>query len=389
MSRSTPAWLIVAKREVLAKVTNRTFLVGTLVTLALIVGLLAAQALLSQRTKTYDLAVTQDGRAVATQVAEAASKKERTEVKVHVLADDRAAKAAVRDETADAWLHSDGDGWVLTGRSEVPGPLLSLTRDVVRSQALSANAAAAGTTVSAIEKGSALETRQLIGDPDRSMLNDLLTLAMAFLFYVAVLMFGITLANSVVEEKQSRIVEIIVSAIPVRHLLAGKVLGNSLIALVQITLYVVVGLVGLSFTDLGRLLPAVTGPVLWFVLFFAVGFLAVACLYAVAGALASRTEDVQATSMPLTMLVMAIFFAGMFTSGQTQTVLSFVPPVSPVVMPARLLEGGVPLWQPLVSLALLLVFAALAVAAGERIYRRALLQTQGRVSLRQAWSTAE
>lgn len=389
MSRSTPAWLIVAKREVLAKVTNRTFLVGTLVTLALIVGLLAAQALLSQRTKTYDLAVTQDGRAVATQVAEAASKKERTEVKVHVLTDDRAAKAAVRDETADAWLHADGDGWVLTGRSEVPGPLLSLTRDVVRAQALTANAAAAGTTVSAIEKGSSLETRQLIGDPDRSMLNDLLTLAMAFLFYVAVLMFGITLANSVVEEKQSRIVEIIVSAIPVRHLLAGKVLGNSLIALVQITLYVVVGLVGLSFTDLGRLLPAVTGPVLWFVLFFAVGFLAVACLYAVAGALASRTEDVQATSMPLTMLVMAIFFAGMFTSGQTQTVLSFVPPVSPVVMPARLLEGGMPLWQPLVSLALLLVFAALAVAAGERIYRRALLQTQGRVSLRQAWSTAE
>lgn len=389
MSRSTPAWLIVAKREVLAKVTNRTFLVGTLVTLALIVGLLAAQALLSQRTKTFDLAVTQDGRALATKVVAAASKKERTEVKVHVLADDRAAKAAVRDETADAWLHADGDGWVLTGRSEVPGGLQSLTRDVVRAQALTANAEAAGTTVAAIEKGSALETRQLIGDPDRSMLNHLLTLAMAFLFYVAVLMFGITLANSVVEEKQSRIVEIIVSAIPVRHLLAGKVLGNSLIALVQITLYVVVGLVGLSFTDLGRLLPAVTGPVLWFVLFFAVGFLAVACLYAVAGALASRTEDVQATSMPLTMLVMAVFFAGMFSSGPTQTVLSFVPPVSPVVMPARLLDGGVPLWQPLVSLALLLVFAAVAVAVGERIYRRALLQTQGRVSLRQAWSIAE
>ncbi len=108
-----------------------------------------------------------------------------------------------------------------------------------------------------------------------------------------------------------------------------------------------------------------------------------------AGSLASRTEDLQATSTPLTMLMLVMFFGGLSLDGRGQVIASFVPPVSAVVMPKRILAGGVEWWEPLVALGLLAAFAAVTVWVGERLYRRALLQTGGRVSLRQAWSAAE
>ena len=389
MTHRTPPWAIVMRREILAKITDRTFLVGTLFTLLIIGGLIGAQAYLGERVKTYDVVVTADARSQADEVAaKAPGIDDKVRVTVRTVADEAAARTEV-DDGADAWLHHEDSGWVVTGRTEVPGPLEQVTSDVIRETTLATNAAAAGTTVAALERGATLKTTQLVGDADRSELNHAVGFAMAFLFYIAVLMFGVTLANSVVEEKQSRIVEIIASAIPVRQLLAGKVLGNSLIAFVQIVVYAAVGLIGLSFTSLGRLLPSVTGPVLWFVLFFAVGFVAIACLYAVAGALASRTEDVQSTSMPLTTLVMGIFFASAFLSGTAQTVGSFIPPLSAVMMPVRMLDGGVPWWQPVAALLGLLAFAAVAIWFGERVYRRALLQTQGRTSVRAAWRAAE
>jgi ABC-2 type transport system permease protein len=197
------------------------------------------------------------------------------------------------------------------------------------------------------------------------------------------------LASSVIEEKQSRIVEIIAAAIPLRHLLAGKVLGTTALALLQLLVYLVVGLVGLSFTSYRSYVPELSGPAVWFLAFFLAGFVALACLWAVAGSLASRTEDLQATSTPLTMLMLVMFFGGVSLDGRGQVIASFVPPVSAVVMPKRILAGGVGWWEPLLALGLLAGFALATVWIGERLYRRALLQTGGRVSLRQAWSAEE
>ena len=139
--------------------------------------------------------------------------------------------------------------------------------------------------------------------------------AFAFLFYVAALMFGITLASSVVEEKQTRIVEIIAGAIPLRQLLLGKIAGNAVLAVGQMAVYVGVGLVGLAFTDYSGLIAGVSGAVAWFLAFFLAGFVALSCLWAVAGALASRTEDLQSTQTPVTMLVVLMFFGGLFLDG--------------------------------------------------------------------------
>ena len=173
-----------------------------------------------------------------------------------------------------------------------------------------------------------------------------------FLFYFAALIFGMQLASSVIEEKQSRIVEIIAAAIPLRHLLAGKVLGNTALAMIQLLIYLAVGLVGLSFTPYKSFVPALSGPTAWFIGFFFAGFVALACLWAVAGSLASRTEDLQATSTPLTMLMLVMFFGGVSLDGRAQVIASFVPPVSAVVMPKRILAGGVEWWEPLLALGL-------------------------------------
>jgi ABC-2 type transport system permease protein len=310
-------------------------------------------------------------------------------VAVEQVPDDAAARAAVSNESADAWLHQRDGAWVLTTRSEPAGALEVVTGNVVRDVTLQANAESVGTSLDALQRGTSLSTAFLEGDAQQALLVRILGFAFAFLFYTSSLIFGITLANSVVEEKQSRVAEIIAARIPVRHLLAGKVVGNTVLAVAQLALYLAVGMIGLAFTDFSGLVAGVSGSVAWFLVFFLAGFVALSCLWAVAGSLASRTEDVQSTSAPLTILVMGVLFAGLLLEGAAQTVGSFVPPLSAVVMPIRLLGGSATWWEAVLALALLLVAAALTVAFGERVYRRSLLQTGGRVSLRRAWQAED
>jgi ABC-2 type transport system permease protein len=336
------------------------------------------------------LAATPDAAVMATAVADAApGVDENVEVTVVEVDDRAAAESALREDEVDAWLHPTDDGWQLTSESSEQGSLTDVVEEVVQQQVLADNAAEVGTTVESLQAGSTVTTAFLRGDAEKAGVAEAVGFVFVFLFYFAALVFGMQLASSVIEEKQSRIVEIIAAAIPVRHLLAGKVLGNTALAVIQLMVYLVVGLVGLSFTSYKSYVPALSGPTAWFIGFFLAGFIALACLWAVAGSLASRTEDLQATSTPLTMLMLVMFFGGLSLDGRAQVIASFVPPVSAVVMPKRILAGGVEWWEPLLALGLLAAFAAVTVWIGERLYRRALLQTGGRVSLRQAWSAAE
>ena len=384
------AWTLVARREVATKLVDRTFLVGTLLTLALIVGFVVVQAVLSDRATDYDLVATASAVPMADAVAaQATDLDDKVGVTVVRVPDDAAAETALREDEADAWLTIRDGSWVLVGRDDVPRDLEEVTATVVRDTMLAENASAAGTSVQSLTAGTVLTSDVLIGDAEQRDFAQAMGFALAFLFYLSSVVFGTTLANSVVEEKQSRIVEIIATKIPVRQLLAGKVLGNTALAVGQMALYAALGLVGLGFTSFGSFLPSVTGALGWFLVFFLVGFLLIACLWAVAGALASRTEDVQSTSTPVTLLLLAIFFGSTFLEGTAQTVLSYVPPASAVLMPQRIIEGDALWWEPVVALALLLVAAAAVVLGAERLYRRSLLQTQGRLSVRQAWSAPE
>ncbi len=385
-----PAWLLVTRREVVSRITDKSFLIGTVLMVTMLVGFIGFTAWQDEKTDEVTLGATPDSVAMATAVADGASEvDDKVDVTLVELDDEAAAEQALEEDEVDAWLHPVADGWELTSESSEQESLTAVVDAVVRQRVLAENAADAGTTVKELEAGSAVSTAFLRGDAERAAVAQAVGFVFVFLFYIAALIFGMQLASSVIEEKQSRIVEIIAAAIPLRHLLAGKVLGNTALAMIQLLIYLAVGLVGLSFTPYKSYVPALSGPTAWFVGFFLAGFIALACLWAVAGSLASRTEDLQATSTPLTMLMLAMFFGGVSLDGRGQVIASFVPPVSAVVMPKRILAGGVEWWEPLVALGLLAVFAAVTVWVGERLYRRALLQTGGRVSLRQAWSAAE
>ncbi|WP_374970723.1 ABC transporter permease [Terrabacter sp. BE26] len=384
-------WAVVAAREVVVRLTNRAFLVSTLITLLFIAGYGAFSVWQSGRTTTYTVAVTgADGTGLVERAATTAHRADdKVTVRATPAANEPAARALVDDGTADAWLHEGTAGWTLTSADDIDPALRTAVEEALRSTALERNATAAGTTVTALEKGTTLTTTRFDGETRDSGFVRGATFAFAILFFMAAMMFGQQIAASVVEEKQSRIVEIIATAIPLRQLLAGKVVGNSAIALAQVVVFSGVGLLAVSFTDSSTLLPSLSGAVVWFVLFFAVGFFALACLFAVAGALASRTEDLQSTTAPMTIVMMVVYIASFSLSGTALKIASFVPIASVVSMPGRILAGDAPWWEPALALVLMAGFSALTVAVGERIYRRSLLQTGGRVSWRQALHTGD
>lgn len=381
------AWRVVALREVMVKLTDKSFVISTLASVALITGLTVLQAFLASRTETYTVVATSSASTMLDAVRAGATTLDDTVVvEPRTVPDDAAARAAVLDGSADAWLARADDGWVLTTDSEPHQDLESIVQQVVSDTTVQENAARTGVSVADLERGSQVRAALLQGDVDHAMAGEVVGFAFAFLFYMASLVFGYTLAGSVIEEKQSRIVEIIATKIPTRQLLAGKVIGNTALAMSQLVLYLAVGLIAVSFTEFSSLIPSLTGPIVWFVAFFLAGFVMLACLWAVAGSLASRNEDLQSTSGPLTIVVLAVFFGGLLFEGSWQVVASFVPPFSCVVMPIRLVQQDVPWWQIGLSLAGLVVTAALTIRLGERLYRRSLLQTGGgRLSMRQAW----
>lgn len=390
--RKSP-WALVALRELQVRLSDRNFLIGTGATLLLIIAMFALQSfLLGGGAASYKVAVTDsDAGAVVSQAQEALRATDDEAVITTVdVADTAAAESALTEGDVDAALLPSGDGWEFVTDGEADSQLQGAVADAVRTTALAQNAEAAGTSLPELTAGTEVATRDISGGDEESRFVAFLAgFAMAFLFYMSAVMFGMAIANSVVEEKQSRIVEILAAAIPVRALLTGKVVGNTVLAFGQMALIGAVALVGLTFTDYDQYLSILTQGFLWYIPFFVLGFLALACIWAAAGAMASRTEDLQSTTMPLTMALVLVFIVGLSLDGAAKVIGSFVPVLSTILMPMRLLEGTAQWWEAVLALGLTAAFCFLTITIGTRLYRRSLLQTSGRVSLKAAWAGGE
>lgn len=227
-------------------------------------------------------------------------------------------------------------------------------------------------------------------DPSTTNAALRLFVAMGFgvVFLLSAQLFGTTIAQSIVEEKQTRVVELLISAIPVRALLAGKVLGNTILAMGQIAVLLAIAVVGLTVTGQGELLTGLGAPLAWFAVFFLFGFVLLAALFAAAGAMVSRQEDIGNTTAPLLMLIMAPYFLVIFFNDNpvVLTVMSYVPFSAPVGMPMRMFLGEAEWWEPLISLVILLVTCVGAILLGAKIYENSVLRMGGRVSIREALS---
>ncbi|MFJ4873972.1 ABC transporter permease [Streptomyces sp. NPDC088745] len=385
-TRSAAPWRIVAAREIQVKLTNRGFLVSTFVTLALIVGAIGLQLFLADSMGKITVAVVDQRSGQVAALGEKLARQSDQDVTLSVRQESSAdaVRETVRSGEAEAGLLYENGRWTLlgdTGQNDVAATWIGAA---VQQSALAANAQDAGTSVAALSKGAQLHHTVLSTDKAPEGAVKMTAYFFGFLFYLASVLLGSALATSVVEEKQNRIVELIASSVPLRALLVGKIVGSTLLALAQMTLFCAVGAVGLLATGETAILTDVVGGMGWFLVFYVVGIAVLACLYAAAGALATRSEDVQATTTPVNAITAVVFIVGIAASGGMREILSFIPLTSTVTMPARVLAGEVTWWEPAVALALSLAAAAAVVTLSSRVYRRALLQTDRKLSFGQA-----
>ncbi len=220
------------------------------------------------------------------------------------------------------------------------------------------------------------------------------------LLYTTIIAYGMWIAGGVVEEKSNRIMEIMINAATPTQLMAGKIIGIGGAALTQYLCVTVPGAIALA--SQGKIADALLGErrgvtsldlssltttaVVAFLGFFILGFLLYAALYAAAGSLVSRQEDVQQIAGPMTMLMLASFFAALFTLGKPDSllahVLSFVPFSAPLVMLTRILVGNPAPWEVALSVLILVASVVFSIGLAARIYRIGVLLYGTRPSLR-------
>lgn len=381
-TRSTSAWRIVAEREVRARFGERAFVWGFLVMLALSWGGLVALDHFGDRDITYDVGVVGAPSDVGSHLQGTLGDGYLVEAEAY---DDRAAaETAVTDGDLDVALISDGDAWTLVGSSEIDPPLESAVQSSVAGAAVARNAAVQDVDLEALNAGADVQVDLLDPEAEDVSQRKLVAFGLSLVFYLVATIFGMQIAQSVVTEKESRVVEILAAAIPTRALLWGKIAGNTLLALCQVVILVGGGLAIFALLGNETLLSGVGPAMVWFIAFFALGFIALAALWSAAGALASRVQDVASTTMPLQMVLLAGYLIGAIADGTVLDVASQVPVVSAIVMPGRLAYDDVALWEILLSLGLNAVAAVLLVRLGARIYDHNLMQTSRKIGFGEA-----
>jgi ABC-2 type transport system permease protein len=270
--------------------------------------------------------------------------------------------------------------------------LLQLANRDVRAQQALAAAGVSDEQAAAITDPAPLRTAAI--DPPDHERDDRRTLVTFGVFFVfgQIFGYGFAVASSVVEEKSSRVVELLLAKVRPGELLTGKIVGVGTLGLGQLALYMVVGLVAASAT--GSIdLPPGTGSAFVLVLgWFLLGFAIYSALFAMAGAVASRAEELQNTTSPITFLIMAGYF-GTFAaigdpSGLMARIMSWIPFWSPLVMPIRMAAGDASALEAAAAAVVVLVTVALVVRLAARVYAGGALRTRGRIKLREALADA-
>lgn len=222
-------------------------------------------------------------------------------------------------------------------------------------------------------------------------------LALGFLIFMAVLLYGTTILSAVIEEKQTRVVEILFSSVRAFPLMLGKLIGVSLVALTQFAIwgviiggFVMFGLISLAGQGTGVALPHVgAGAVIYFFLLFLLGYFTYASLFALVGAVVTTQEESQQFVMlavfPLLIAFYLIFPVMRGPDSALAVWTSIIPFTSPVVMLVRIVAQTPPFWQILLSLVVNFLTAVLVVWLSARIYRVGMLMYGKRATIPEIW----
>lgn len=386
MTSSTGMWRIVAAREISTQVRSKSFLITAGLLVLSLVGLIVALTLTSGQETTYEVGVVDEQGSAAvtagTDVIAAISSDDTLESTTYDSTEQ--AEQAVTDGDVDVALLPTEHGYDIVGDGEIDPTLSQALSAAVAQLVTGQNATELDVDLAQLTAGSQATERLLDPDAKDAGLRQVASFVFVLLFYLIALGFGMQIAATVTQEKESRVVEILAAAVPIRSLLWGKVVGTSVLAIGQTVVLAIVGVVALIATDNTHALEVVGPAIGWFVVFFVLGFVALASLWSVAGSLAGRQQDLQGTTAPLQVILFAPYIVAVTAGEGVKTIVSMLPIVSTMMMPSRLAEGDVPLWQLLTAIALTVVAAALLVRLAAQVYERTLLQTGRRIGFREA-----
>jgi ABC-2 type transport system permease protein len=380
-------WLV-AGREISARVRDKNFIISSVVIVLVLVGILGLQVALNSGDDTTRIGVVGSEPSLG-QALEAQGTAVGVAVGVVELDDEAAGRAALEDgDVQGVLLAGDGEPELMVEQS-ADGPLLAVVQGAVSQLAVGEQLAAAGITGLQVPD---VQVQALDPDADADGQRVVVAIVGVGVLYSLLILFGQFVAQGVVEEKSSRVVELLLATMRPWQLLAGKILGLGALGLAQIVAIAALGVGGALAFDLvdipGELVGTAVSVVAWFV----VGYAFYAAIFAVAASLVSRQEDLGTVLTPTTLVLLGGFIVGLQAAadpgGTLATVTSYVPGLSPLVMPVRQAAGEVSAWEVGLAVALMLAAIALVVRLGGRVYAGALLSTGGRTRIREAM-TAE
>jgi ABC-2 type transport system permease protein len=384
-TRRLPTTFLVARREVRMRLRSRVFVGGTIFMVALVVIGIIAAALLAGKTNPVRVGFSGGSQALEPAFT-ATARALGVDVTVSDIADVDAGKGQITAGRLDV---------LVTGSSTAPTAVVkdTIPANVESALSLAAEAARlsdAGLTPAAVKSAMALVPVQLLAPPKtRDTQNVVASLALGILLFIALGQWGVQVAQGVVEEKATRIMEILLATIPPSRLLAGKVIGIGLVGLLQFAIVGAAALVTVHVTNVSSIpalgVASILGDIFWFL----IGFLFYATALAAVASLVSRQEEVQSAVAPMSILLIAGYLLMYATlpnpSGPLATACSLVPPFAPVLMPVRMAVTDVPVWQ--VGLAVALIVASivgLTWLAG-RMYANAAMRIGARVRFMDAF----
>ena len=223
---------------------------------------------------------------------------------------------------------------------------------------------------------------------DMSVLNLIIFNIGLFVMFFTIINYASQIGTEIAMEKSSRVIEIILSSMPpVKHLVA-KILGIFAVALTQLLIFVVAGLLLFSQVDFGGTLSdfgievddSTLLMIVLTLIYIVLGMFFYLAISAMLGSFISRMEDLQQGILPMTMLVIAGFYIGIFNAATGENMLteitSYIPFFTPFVMPLRALHSPENLTVQYIGIAIMLVSIVVALALAARVYRGSVLSTE-------------
>ena len=382
---------LIARREFMTRIRSRFYLIGTAVLVVALVGFIVLQAdVINKSSTTLTVGFVGASQVLAKPLA--ASSGGGVTIKIKLVQSVSSGEAQIRSGDLDALVSGDPSTPEVEYKDQLDSTLAAninaLVQDTVFRQALAgsgldpatieARVAAAGIHPVALDPNAAQRSQRMV-----------VGIFVAALLYIALAGYGNFVATGIVAEKANRIVEILLSTVRPRQLLFGKVVGIGLVGFVQLVLLGAVALVAVMQTHAIAVpavgVTAVIGGLLWFVL----GFVFYALIYAAAASLVSRQEDVAAVTAPIGLLIIGSYFVFFWVEANPANpigiALSLLPPFAPVLMAARMATGDAQAWQ--VGLAILLMLAGIGGVnnLAARIFSNSVLRVGSRVRLAEAW----